>query len=106
MDATHRLVEQAMSGQWQEVPRTLEQRRALLDKLSASASPQDQAWLSALKQAMAESDAVVAEITASRAPDATLATGGAEAQNGPGSRQTGDLAARPASTLEWLRSKG
>ncbi|HEY3395085.1 MAG TPA: hypothetical protein VGK58_20440 [Lacipirellulaceae bacterium] len=61
--ATHRLVQQAMSGQWQDVPKTVEERRALLDKLSAGASPQDQQWLSALKQAMAESDAVVASLT-------------------------------------------
>ena len=66
--ATHRLVQQAMSGQWQEVPKTVEERRVLLDKLSASASPQDQQWLGALKQAMAESDAVVASLT----PNAAL----------------------------------
>lgn len=63
--ATHRLVQQAMSGQWQEVPKTVEERRVLLDKLSAGASAHDQQWLSALKQAMAESDAVVASLTPS-----------------------------------------
>ena len=62
--ATHRLVQQAMSGQWQEVPKTIEERRVLLDKLSASASPQDQQWLGALQQAMAESDAAVAQMSA------------------------------------------
>jgi hypothetical protein len=62
--ATQRLVQQAMSGQWQEVPKTIEERRVLLDKLSASASPQDQQWLGALKQAMAESDAAVAKMSA------------------------------------------
>jgi hypothetical protein len=62
--ATHRLVQQAMSGQWQEVPKTVEERRVLLDKLSASASPSDQQWLGALKQAMAESDAAVAKMSA------------------------------------------
>lgn len=61
--ATHRLVQQAMSGQWHDVPKTIEERRLLLDRLSSSASPQDQQWLSALKQAMAESDALVAAIT-------------------------------------------
>jgi|HigsolmetaAR202D_1030399.scaffolds.fasta_scaffold03603_6 hypothetical protein len=61
--ATHRLVQQAMSGDWQAVPETLAERRALLERLSASASPQDQQWLAALKQAMAESDAVVAALT-------------------------------------------
>jgi hypothetical protein len=62
--ATHRLVQQAMSGQWQEVPKTIEERRLLLDKLSASASPQDRQWLGALQQAMAESDAAVAKMSA------------------------------------------
>lgn len=62
--ATHRLVQQAMSGQWQEVPKTIEERRLLLDKLSASALPQDQQWLGALRQAMAESDAAVAKMSA------------------------------------------
>jgi hypothetical protein len=62
--ATHRLVQQAMSGQWQEVPKTIEERRLLLDKLSANASPQDQQWLGALRQAMAESDAAVAQMSA------------------------------------------
>ena len=61
--ATHKLVQQAMRGEWREVPKTLEQRRVLLDQLSANASPQDQKWLSALKQAMAESDAAVAQMT-------------------------------------------
>jgi len=61
--ATHRLVQQAMSGQWQEVPKTIEERRVLLDQLSASASAQDREWLGALQQAMAESDAAVAAMT-------------------------------------------
>jgi len=69
--ATHRLVQQAMSGQWHEVPKTIEERRVLLDKLSASASPQDQQWLGALRQAMAESDAAVAAMT----PDRSLHVG-------------------------------
>jgi hypothetical protein len=71
--ATHRLVQQAMSGQWQEVPKTVEERRVLLDKLSAGASPQDQQWLSALKQAMAESDAVVASLSPQATPAAVAA---------------------------------
>ena len=66
--ATHRLVQQAMSGQWQDVPKTVEERRVLLDKLSAGASPQDQQWLSALQQAMAESDAVVASLSPQATP--------------------------------------
>lgn len=67
MAATHKLVQQAMQGEWQEVPRTVEQRRALLDELTASASPQDFQWLSALKQAMVESDAAVERIAAADA---------------------------------------
>jgi hypothetical protein len=70
--ATHRLVQQAMSGQWQDVPKTVEERRVLLDKLTAGASPQDEQWLGALKQAMAESDAVVASLTREPAVDAGL----------------------------------
>ena len=71
--ATHRLVQQAMSGQWQDVPKTVQERRVLLDKLSANASPQDQQWLSALKQAMAESDAVVASLTPAQGLEARAA---------------------------------
>ena len=60
--ATHKLVQQTMTGQWQEVPKTVQERRELLNSLSATASPQDQQWLGALQQAMAESDAAVAKI--------------------------------------------
>jgi recombinational DNA repair ATPase RecF len=63
MAATYKLVQQAMSGQWQEVPRTMEERRALLDQVSANARPQDQQWLQALRQAMAESDAALAKMS-------------------------------------------
>ena len=82
--ATHRLVQQAMSGQWQDVPRTIEERRELLNRLSATATPKDQEWLGALKQAMAESDAAVARMqaVASAAPataQVDSAPGGAEA---------------------------
>lgn len=73
MAVTHKLVQQAMQGQWQEVPKTIEQRRVLLDRLSANASPKDQPWLGALQQAMAESDAAVAKIAAADAPEAGLA---------------------------------
>lgn len=64
MAATHKLVQQAMHGQWQEVPRTVEQRRELLNQLLTSASSRDQPWLGALQQAMAESDAAVAAMAA------------------------------------------
>jgi hypothetical protein len=63
MAATHKLVQQAMTGQWQDVPKTIEERRMMLDQLSASATAQDQQWLGALKQAMAESDAAVAQMS-------------------------------------------
>lgn len=63
MAATHKLVQQVMKGQWQDVPKTLEERRLVLDQLVARARPQDGEWLSALRQAMAESDAAVAKMT-------------------------------------------
>jgi hypothetical protein len=62
MAATYKLVQQAMTGQWQEVPKTVQERRDLLDRISSTARPQDQEWLSALRQAMNESDAVVARM--------------------------------------------
>ena len=71
--ATHKLVQQAMTGQWQDVPKTVQERRELLNNLSASASPQDQQWLGALQQAMAESDAAVAQMAAN-APTIAPAT--------------------------------
>ncbi|AMN46590.1 hypothetical protein ACG33_05655 [Steroidobacter denitrificans] len=61
--ATCKLVHQALHGQWQEVPRTLQERRVLLQDATAQALPQDRAWLDALKQAMAESDAAVAQMS-------------------------------------------
>ena len=65
MAATHKLVQQAMTGQWQEVPKTIQERRDLLARLSSAARPQDQPWLDALRQAMTESDAAVAQIAQS-----------------------------------------
>lgn len=65
MAATHKLVQQAMTGQWQEVPKTIQERRDLLARLSSTARPQDQPWLDALRQAMTESDAAVAQIAES-----------------------------------------
>jgi hypothetical protein len=62
MAATYKLVQQAMTGQWQEVPKTIQERRDLLDQISSSARPQDREWLSALRQAMSESDAAVAKM--------------------------------------------
>jgi hypothetical protein len=72
---THKLVDQAMHGQWQDVPKTVEERRVLLERLSATASPADMQWLSALKQAMAESDMAVARIAAADSPEASLVAG-------------------------------
>lgn len=71
--ATHKLVQQAMTGQWQDVPKTVQERRELLHSLTASASPQDRQWLGALQQAMAESDAAVAQMAAA-APTAQTQT--------------------------------
>jgi hypothetical protein len=67
MAATHKLVQQAMTGQWQEVPKTIQERRDLLARLSSTARPQDQPWLDALRQAMTESDAAVAQMASSAA---------------------------------------
>jgi hypothetical protein len=72
---THKLVDQAMHGQWQDVPKTVEERRVLLERLTATASPSDMQWLSALKQAMAESDAAVARIAAADSPESQLIAG-------------------------------
>lgn len=91
MAATQKLVEQAMSGDWQAVPKTIEARRALLEQLAASSSPQDREWLNALRSAMAESDQAVARIAA--APPAETA-----AVAPPPDTAT----AAPPSTLEWL----
>jgi len=66
--ATHKLVQQAMTGQWQDVPKTVQERRELLNNLSASATPQDRQWLGSLQQAMAESDAAVARMSTMAAP--------------------------------------
>ena len=96
--ATHKLVQQAMTGQWQEVPKTVEERRVLLDRLSASASPADHSWLSALKQAMAESDAAVAKMQ-SVAHDGLGARG---ARLGPESAQSAPSASID-STLDMIR---
>lgn len=80
MAATHKLVQQAMSGQWHEVPKTVEERRVLLDRLAASAAPQDQQWLSALRQAMAESDAAVQKMAASASIVTAVETAPGQAQ--------------------------
>jgi hypothetical protein len=95
--ATHRLVQQAMSGQWQEVPKTVEERRVLLEKLTAGASPQDQQWLGALKQAMAESDAVVASMTPAVALGGAMR--GAEPVSPPSAQNATDT---PDSVLDMI----
>jgi hypothetical protein len=61
MAATHKLVQQAMTGQWQEVPKTIQERRDLL------------------RQAMTESDAAVAQI----AQSANVSVGSAPGAVGP-----------------------
>ena len=71
MAATHKLVQQAMTGQWQEVPKTIQERQELLARISSTARPQDQAWLSALRQAMTESDAAVAQMAQAAAVPAS-----------------------------------
>jgi hypothetical protein len=108
MAATHKLVQQAMSGQWHEVPKTIEERRLLLDQLSATASSQDQQWLGALKQAIAESDAAVAKITQAGAASksaAGLETAAKQAHNTAAPPAANDLSARAVSTLDWLTGR-
>jgi hypothetical protein len=85
MAATHKLVQQAMTGQWQEVPKTIQERQELLARISSTARPQDQQWLSALRQAMTESDAAVAQI-------ATAAVGPASAGQSVVTEQTDAVA--------------
>jgi len=80
--ATHKLVQQATTGQWQDVPKTVQERRELLNNLSASASPQDRQWLGALQQAMAESDAAVAQMAAAApAAQTPVQTGAVDTPN-------------------------
>lgn len=62
MAATYKLVQQALGQRWQEVPRTIQERRILLAHVEAQARPPDRQWLAALKQAMAESDAAIAKM--------------------------------------------
>jgi hypothetical protein len=75
MAATHKLVQQAMTGQWQEVPKTIQERRDLLERISSTARPQDQQWLNALRQAMTESDAAVAQMAQAAVPVDPAAAG-------------------------------
>lgn len=101
MAATQRLVQQAMSGQWNEVPKTVEHRRALLDQLSASASPQDRQWLGALQQAMAESDAAVNAMSQAEAGETAVASL-PQTQAAPSTDSGSPLV---SSTLEMLRMR-
>ncbi len=120
MAATYKLVQQAMRGQWQDVPKTVEQRRVLLDQLTASATPQDQQWLAALQQAMGESDAVVSKIVQAGASSPALpptAGGGEGHNNGLGVGAGAGVAEAPAaastsggidfvtSTIDMIRSR-
>lgn len=99
--ATHKLVQQAMTGQWQDVPKTVQERRELLNNLSASASPQDRQWLGALQQAMAESDAAVAQMAAA-APAAQYQSQGVAPVSGQGAVETPNTAAVD-SMMEMLK---
>lgn len=96
--ATHKLVQQAMQGEWQDVPKTVEQRRVLLERLTANASARDQQWLGALQQAMAESDAAVAKMAAVE-PLEKAASGLQQPAGEPGALQVERM-------LEMLRKGG
>lgn len=82
MAVTHKLVQQAMTGQWQEVPKTIQERRDLLARISSTARPQDQQWLSALRQAMTESDAAVAQMAQAAAAPASAASPASAGRSG------------------------
>lgn len=71
MAATEKVVSQALEGAWNEVPRTLEQRRELLNQLSAQAGTAEHAWLQALQQAVAESDSAVEAMAPTATPAQT-----------------------------------
>jgi hypothetical protein len=106
MAATQRLVQQAMSGQWQEVPKTVEHRRLLLEQLSASASPQDRQWLGALQQAMAESDAAVNAIAPANVTQSADAISAAtQEQSTAASSDTATARTLATSTMEMLRMR-
>jgi hypothetical protein len=79
MAATEKVVSQALSGSWHEVPRTLAQRRELLDQLRSQHTSANTAWLQALQQAVAESDAAVSTMAAASAEPATTATADSDA---------------------------
>jgi hypothetical protein len=98
MAATYKLVQQAMTGQWQDVPKTIQERRDLLDRISSTARPQDQQWLSALRQAMTESDAAVAKMAATAASPA-VSVGSALAEQSVDTRD-------PVSTVMDMLGKG
>jgi hypothetical protein len=102
MAATHKLVQQAMTGQWQEVPKTIQERRDLLARLSSSARPQDQQWLDALRQAMNESDAAVAQIAQAANVTAAPATGLVGPASAGQSVETPD----PVATIMDMLGKG
>jgi hypothetical protein len=102
MAATHKLVQQAMTGQWQEVPKTIQERRDLLARLSSTARPQDQPWLDALRQAMTESDAAVAQMA--QAADSTAAPGTGPV--GPASAGQSVETQDPVATIMDMLGKG
>jgi hypothetical protein len=102
MAATHKLVQQAMTGQWQEVPKTIQERRDLLAQLSSSARPQDQQWLDALRQAMTESDAAVAQI----AQAANVPAGAVSGAVGPASAGQSVATRDPVAMVMDMLGKG
>jgi hypothetical protein len=95
MAVTHKLVQQAMTGQWQEVPKTIQERQELLARISSTARPQDQQWLTALRQAMTESDTAVAQMAQSAnvsVDPASTPVGPASAGQSCGTEQTDAVA--------------
>jgi len=60
--ATRTLVASAMNGNWDDLPGLALSRRTLLEQLEAGASPEEQSCISALRQAVDESDTVFASM--------------------------------------------
>ena len=70
--ATDKLVQEAGSGDWQSVGKTAADRRMLLEQLAKEPpKPGEHDFLRALREAVAESDAALAQMSRAEPPKAT-----------------------------------
>ena len=89
--ATDKLVQQVGQGDWSSVAKTVEQRRMFLEALSSS-EPQagEHDFLTAMRAAVAESDAAVAVMSKAKTPSVSTYTpsqsSGSALTYGPGKR--------------------